>query len=292
MSEVAPRLMPLFEITAGDWTVRAIDGGAIALDGGAMFGSVPRPMWGRLIPPDGRHRIPLALRLLLLENERLGRRVLVDGGVGDKEDEAFRDRFGVDGAPLVQRLAAGGVEAESITDVIVTHLHFDHAGGLTRLAEDGSAVAVLPGTRHHLQVSNRDNGLSPSVRERASYLRENIEPFLDGLLELSDGDGELFPGVRVERCDGHTVGMQTIRIEGGGVVVRYLADLAPTHHHLRIPFTMGYDICATTVMEEKQRMLDATVEEDAILVFEHDIQVAAARLVEEKGRWVPRPLEP
>ncbi|MGA1204137.1 MAG: MBL fold metallo-hydrolase, partial [Planctomycetota bacterium] len=97
MSEVAPRLMPLFEITAGDWTVRAIDGGAIALDGGAMFGSVPRPMWERLIPPDGRHRIPLALRLLLLENERLGRRVLVDGGVGGKEEEAFRDRVGVDG---------------------------------------------------------------------------------------------------------------------------------------------------------------------------------------------------
>ncbi len=247
-------------------------------------------MWERLIAPDALHRIPLALRLLLLEHATDGRTVLVDGGVGDKEDDAFRDRFAVDGPTLPAALREIGVDPGTVTDVVMTHLHFDHAGGLTHRDASGTLVPTLPHARHFLQVSNRDNCLAPNPRERASYLRENLDPLTDIALELVDGDAEIFPGVRVERSDGHTVGMQTVRVEGGGRVVRYLADLAPTHHHMRLPFTMGYDMCTQTVMDEKARLIAAAREEEAILIFEHDPVVVAARLVEERGRVIAQPL--
>lgn len=279
-----------FSQAVGDWTVRTFRSGGLSLDGGAMFGSVPRPMWERLIAPDPLHRIPLALRLLLLENPTEGRLVLVDGGVGDKEDEAFRDRFAVEGSALPAALREAGVDPAAVTDVVITHLHFDHAGGLTTRDSAGTVVPTLPQARHFLQVSNRENCLAPNARERASYLRENIDPLAEIDLELVEGDVEIMPGVRVERTDGHTTGMQTLRIEGGGSVVRYLADLAPTHHHIRLPFTMGYDMCAQTVMEEKARMLAAAREEEATLLFEHDPVVAAAKLVEERGRVVAQPV--
>ena len=277
-------------VDLGDWSVRTFRSGGLALDGGAMFGSVPRPMWERLVPPDAHHRIPLALRLLVLENRAENRLVLVDGGMGDKEDEAFRERFAVEGPPLRAALTEAGIDPEAITDVIVTHLHFDHVGGLTRKEGDGKVVPTLPNARHFLQLRNRENCLAPNPRERASYLRDNIDPLSEIDLELIDGDEEILPGVRVERSDGHTFGMQTVRVEGGGKVLRYLADLAPTHHHIRLPFTMGYDMCAQTVMEEKGRMIAAAREEEATLVFEHDPVVVAATLVEERGRVVARPL--
>ena len=279
-----------FQTECGEWRVRTFLSGALALDGGAMFGSVPRPVWERMIPPDDRHRIPLALRLLILENDTTGRRVLVDGGMGDKEDAAFRDRFAVVGEDLRTSLSAEGVDPDSITDVIITHLHFDHAGGLTR-REGDEVVPTLPGARHYLQTSNRDNCLAPNARERASYLRVNIDPLTEIDLQLVDGTAEILPGVSVERSDGHTLGMQTVRVEGGGRVVRYLADLSPTHHHIRLPFTMGYDMSAQTVMAEKEALYEAVREEEAILLFEHDPAVAAATLGEDRGKIVAVPVQ-
>ncbi len=279
-----------FSAQVGDWSVRTLWSGALALDGGAMFGSVPRGLWERLIPPDAHHRIPLAMRLLVLEHAPSGRVVLVDGGIGEKNDDAFRERFAVRSSPLLEVVTAAGVDPGRVTDVVITHLHFDHCGGLTRREGADRVVPTFPEARHYLQRANRETALDPNPRERASYLRENIEPLEDVDLLLVDGDAELFPGLSVERSDGHTRGMQTVRIEGGGRVIRYLADLAPTHHHVRVPFTMGYDICARTMMEEKERLIAAACEEDATLIFEHDSKVAAARMVEEKGRWVAQPL--
>jgi glyoxylase-like metal-dependent hydrolase (beta-lactamase superfamily II) len=232
----------------------------------------------------------MALRILVLEHIPSRRLVLVDGGIGDKEDAAFRERFAVEGPPLVEALVAGGYDPARVTDIVLTHLHFDHAGGFTRREPGGAVVPTFPAARHFLQASNRETALAPHPRERASYFAENVLPLADVALELVDGDAEVLPGIRVERTDGHTIGMQTVRIEGGGRVARYLADLAPTHHHVRIPYTMGYDMCARTLMEEKERLFAAAREEEAVLLFEHDATVAAATLVEERGKIVASPL--
>lgn len=282
-------------VDLGRWRARTIDGGGLHLDGGSMFGSVPRVVWQRCIAPDSQHRIPLATRLLLLEDSESQRIVVIDAGVGDKEDAGFRERFdirlpaGSDEAPLRRSIRAAGIDPERVTDLILTHLHFDHVGGATQLDGAGDSTAVLPAARHWIQDSNWLNGLSPGVREKASYLPGNIEP-LEGAsaLERVDGDCEILPGISVERVDGHTAGMQIVRIEGGGKVLRYLADLAPTRHHLRVPWTMGYDICAHTVVEEKERILRAALEEEALLVLEHDPHFAFAEVEEVNGRIGPR----
>jgi glyoxylase-like metal-dependent hydrolase (beta-lactamase superfamily II) len=232
----------------------------------------------------------MALRIAVLEHLPSRRVVLIDGGIGDKEDAAFRDRFAVVSPPLIEALPAAGIDPERVTDVVITHLHFDHAGGLTRRDSSGRVVPTFPAARHFLQRANRETALDPHPREKASYFAENVEPLAEVVLELVDGDAEVLPGITVERSDGHTTGMQTVRIEGGGRVVRYLADLAPTHHHVRVPYTMGYDLCARTLMEEKERLFAAAREEGATLILEHDATVAAARLVEEKGRWVAAPV--
>lgn len=277
----------------GRWQVLTLPCGGLHLDGGAMFGSVPRVLWQNFISPDDQHRIPLKMRLLLIREIDGDRVILVDTGVGDKEGASFRDRFSIDeppgesGTPLERALNSAGSSPAEITDVVITHLHFDHGGGVTRLADDGSVEPAFPRARHWLQRANLDTAREPNPRERASYLSENVVPLLDVDLELLDGEEEIFPGIRVEPSDGHTLGMQTLRLEGGGRVLRYLADLAPTSHHLRAAFTMGYDICAMTVLAEKERTLTAAIEEEALLVLEHDPVVAVSSVTEKRGKLGP-----
>jgi len=268
----------------GDWRVDLLDGGGLSLDGGAMFGSVPRVLWERLIPPDEAHRIPLAMRLLVARNEKLGHRVLVDTGIGEKFDDRFESLFAIRRSPVVESLAAIGLETGDITHVILTHLHFDHAGGVSR--RDGeSIVPSFPAATHVLQRANLDEARSPNPRERASYLEENWKPLEDVRLELLDGTAEVLPGLRVDRSDGHTRGMQTLHIEGGGRVLFYPADLCPTSHHANLAYTMGYDLCPRTILEEKEAAWKRVLEEEAIVVFEHDPVVSFGRLSIERGKY-------
>ncbi|MEE2889780.1 MAG: MBL fold metallo-hydrolase [Planctomycetota bacterium] len=280
-------------IALGRWTAQIIECGGLHLDGGAMFGSVPRVVWERCIEPDAEHRIPLATRLLLLEDSESDRVVIVDAGVGDKEDSSFRDRFAVslpqgEGEPPLRRaIRSAGVDPDRVTDLIITHLHFDHVGGATTLDESGNSTPVFPSATHWVQQANWNTAIDPNLREKASYVPRNIEPLEGTRLEKLDGDGEIMPGITVERVDGHTLGMQILRVEGGGQVLRYLADLAPTRHHLRVAWTMGYDISAITTVEEKSRILAAALEEQAILVLEHDPHSATARIEMKNGKIGP-----
>lgn len=277
----------------GRWMARTIECGGLHLDGGAMFGSVPRVVWERCIEPDVEHRIPLATRLLLLEDSESDRVVVVDAGVGDKEEAAFRERFavwlpeGADEPPLCRAVRNAGVDPDRVTDLIITHLHFDHVGGATKLDAAGQSCAVFPDATHWVQQANWDTALDPNPREKASYLRKNVEPLEGVQLNKIDGDGEILPGIHVERVNGHTLGMQTVKVEGGAQVLRYLADLAPTRHHLRPAWTMGYDISSITVVEEKARILGAALEEEALLVLEHDPDVATARVEQKNGKISP-----
>jgi len=263
-------------LTLGSWRVHTVETGYLWLDGGSMFGSVPKPLWSKLQPPDERNRIRLAMRCLLLEGER---RVLVDDGIGEKFDAKLRDIYRVEHQEhtLERSLAALGLEVDDITDVVLTHLHFDHAGGSTR--RDGGRLAPrLPRARYHLQRRNLENARHPNLRERASYMAENFEPLVEaGVLELWEGPQKPWPGVEILTAEGHTRGQQLLRVAGPEGALYFVADLIPTASHVRIPFVMGYDVAAIETMAEKRELLARASAEGAWICLEHDPSVALGR---------------
>ena len=266
-------------LTLGPWTIHTIETGTLKLDGGAMFGSVPKPIWNKRHPADERNRITLAMRALLLEGE--GRRVLVDIGVGDKFPPKLMDIYAVDhGEHTLERsLAALGIGVEDITDLVLTHLHFDHAGGATQL-RGGVLVPRLPRAHAYVQRRNWENAQHPNPRERASYMSENYVPLMDaGRLRLWEGPQQPWPGFELFTADGHTRGQQLVRVSAREGTLYFVADLIPTAAHVRIPFVMGYDIAAIETMEEKRALLTRAAAEGAWVCLEHDPVIALARPV-------------
>ena len=264
-------------LTLGAWTAHTLESGQLWLDGGAMFGSVPKTLWARQHAPDERNRIRLAMRCLLLEGH--GRRVLVDVGAGDKLSAKLKDIYRIEAAgdTLESSLSALGLGVDDVTDVILTHLHFDHAGGSTE-SRGGTLVPRLPRARYHVQRTNWDNAHQPNPRERASYMGENYDPLMDaGVLRLWDGPQQPWPGLSLFTADGHTRGQQLVRAEGGGETLYFVADLIPTRSHVRIPFVMGYDMAAIETMQEKRKLLAAAAAEGAWVCLEHDPEIALAR---------------
>jgi glyoxylase-like metal-dependent hydrolase (beta-lactamase superfamily II) len=261
----------------GDWTVHTLETGFLWLDGGSMFGSVPKPLWSRSNPPDKRNRIRLAMRCLLLEGQ--GRRVLVDDGIGDKFPPKLVDIYRVepDASTLEQALARHDLGVEDITDVVLTHLHFDHAGGSTR-SENGRLVPRLPRARYFVQRRNWENASRPNARERASYLPENFQPLMDaGVLTLWDGPQHPWPGIELFLAEGHTRGQQLLRIAGPQGILYFVADMIPTATHVRIPYVMGYDVAALETMQEKAALLSRACDEGAWICLEHDPALALAQ---------------
>jgi len=267
----------------GPFEVKTITFGTFRLDGGAMFGSVPKNLWSKRIAADAENCIPLAARCLhITYNDR---QILVDVGLGDKWEQKQRDIFAIKNSPpdtLPFRV-------EEITDIVLTHLHFDHAGGISHWASADKREAVLsyPSARIFLQRANLENAKSPSLRERASYLPENVNVLDSAQLHLVDGTAEILPGLWVHRVDGHTVGQQWVELRDGGCSIVYPTDLIPTSHHLSLPFTMGYDICAATVMKEKEAFLQHAISRNALIVYEHDPLVAASKVtLDQRGQYV------
>jgi glyoxylase-like metal-dependent hydrolase (beta-lactamase superfamily II) len=264
-------------LTLGGWSLRPLETGFLWLDGGSMFGSVPKPLWSRLAPPDERNRIRLAMRCLLVEGH--GRRILVDDGVGAKFGPKLLDIYRVElGEHTLERsLAAAGLGVEDITDVVLTHLHFDHAGGSTARAGERLGPR-LPRARYHVQRRNLENARRPNLRERASYLPENFEPLMEaGVLTLWEGAQRPWPDFELFTADGHTRGQQLVRIAGPEGVLYFVADLIPTAAHVRIPYVMGYDVAAIETMEEKRRLLERASSERAWICLEHDPEIALGR---------------
>lgn len=263
--------------------VRALDAGRLRLDGGAMFGVVPKPLWSRRIEPDSRNRIPLAMRCLLVETQ--GVRVLVDTGLGNKESSKFREIYGVEneGSPtrLEDALRAAGHEPEAVDVVVNTHLHFDHAGGNTLREPDGSVRPAFPNARYVVRRGEWDVAHLDNERLRASYLAANFDPVEEaGLLELVEEDAEVAPGVRLMLTPGHTPHHQSVRVDlGGEGTLCYLADLVPTAAHVPLPWIMGYDVEPLATLETKRGVLGRAAREGWLLVFEHDPRVACARAV-------------
>ncbi len=277
----------------GSYTLHAIETGRFGLDGGAMFGIVPKPLWERKISADELNRIPLHARCLLLEGE--GRLILIDNGIGDKYNEKFRAIYAVDDKDvnLDRSLAALGYSRNEITDVILTHLHFDHCGGSTHLV-DGKPRVAFENATFHVQKEHWDWADKSNIREKASFLAENLEPLdSSSQLNLIDGTSELFPGVELIPVDGHTKAMQLVRVHDASRSLLFVADLMPTHAHLMPAWNMSYDLWPMTTITEKRRILETALTEKWHLFFEHDPTIGLCDVVQaERGIEVanPRPL--
>jgi glyoxylase-like metal-dependent hydrolase (beta-lactamase superfamily II) len=262
----------------------ALEAGLQRLDGGAMFGVVPKPLWEKRITPDARNRIPLALRCLLLEHS--AGLLLIDTGLGNKEDAKFRDIYGVENAgpggrtQLEAALAEAGYRPEDVSHVINTHLHFDHAGGNTWVDPSDPAVRLsFPNATYLVQSGDLDFARQANERTRASYLPHNYEPVAAaGQFRLLQGDGELFAGISVRLIPGHVPFLQGILVRSGGETLFYLADLVPTRDHLPLPWIMGYDVEPLRTLESKRQLLTDALAGGWLLFFEHDRETVMGRL--------------
>ncbi len=268
----------------GRYTIDVFETGRLRLDGGAMFGVVPKPLWAKQNEVDDLNRIAMTMRSLLLrDGERV---ILVDTGAGDKESEKFHAIYALDysGHSLTAALRDHGLAPEDVTDVILTHLHFDHAGGCVR-RNDGALEPVFPNARHYVQRRHWDWAQQPSDRDKASFFPDNYMPLHDaGLLTLLDGDEQVFDGVALHVVEGHTFAQQLVRVEGDGASLLYAADLVPMSSHVPGPWIMGYDLQPLVTLREKNDMLDRAVNNGDVLVFEHDPVVEAATVRQtEKG---------
>jgi glyoxylase-like metal-dependent hydrolase (beta-lactamase superfamily II) len=285
-------VLPLSRSTqVGSIRIHAIEAGVQQLDGGAMFGVVPKPLWERRIPPDLRNRIPLALRCLLVEApEAL---VLVDTGIGNKEDEKFLEIYGVSNRGSPTRLEEGirdaGFEPSDVDIVLNTHLHFDHAGGDTFRDEDGQVRVSFPRARHVVQRGEIQFARSRNERIRASYMPHNFEPVEQaGLWSLVEGMAEITAGVRLLPTPGHTPFHCSVTVESDGEIACFLADVCPTSAHLPLPWIMGYDLEPLVTLESKRGLWKRALEEDWLLIFEHDPRTPWGRLDPDADRYVLR----
>jgi glyoxylase-like metal-dependent hydrolase (beta-lactamase superfamily II) len=259
--------------------------GHFRLDGGAMFGVVPRVLWERTNPPDERNRIHLALGTLLVKAHE--KNILIDTGIGNKGDEKFCDIYGVDRHPPIEEsLAKISLALRDIDLVVNTHFHFDHAGGNTARLSNGEIAPTFPRAEYYIQREEWRFAMTPNERTRGSYLPENYEILSKrDRLNLLDGGAEILPGIRVVVTPGHTEHHQSVIVQSEGETVCFLGDLIPTASHIPLPYIMGYDLFPLTTLETKRGLLDQAFEERWLLVFQHDPKVRMGRLEKGEGRY-------
>lgn len=272
----------------GDYEICPVPTGEFGLDGGAMFGTVPKVLWEKSNPPDDKNRIPMEARALLLKSAKY--KVLIDCGNGrdfvakhgEKLGNKFAELYAIDdhGPSLLKSLAKHGLKPEDITHVILTHLHFDHAGGATT-EKNGEIVPTFPKAQYFVQKANFETAVKPNIREKASYLAPNFLPLEKaGVLKFLDGSTEnILPGISVVVSNGHTQGQQMVKVSDGTQTLLYCGDVVPTSSHVRLPWVMGYDLDPLTLIEEKTKILGPAADEKWYLYFEHDPYCDAATIV-------------
>jgi glyoxylase-like metal-dependent hydrolase (beta-lactamase superfamily II) len=283
----ARHALPLVETRRiGTLTVHAIQAGAQHLDGGAMFGVVPKTLWERRIAADAQNRIPLGMRCLLIEHPDGW--VLIDTGSGNKESAKFHSIYGIANAgaegdtALEDGLRAVGVRPNEIALVINTHWHFDHAGGNTRLTADGSIVPAFPRARYVVQRGEHHWATQTNERTAASYFPANWNAVESaGLLDLVDGRVEVRPGIHLIPTPGHVPDHQSVVIDGGTTRAVFLGDLIPTQHHVPLPWIMGYDVEPLVTLENKRALLSEAAADDWTLILEHDVSTGWGRVARD-----------
>jgi methylmalonyl-CoA epimerase len=272
----------------GDLELISVSDGFFHLDGGSMFGVVPKTLWNRQTPADDRNRIRLAMRPLIVRGMRT---MIIDAGLGDKENGKFCEIYGVDRRRhLDQALAEAGLSAEDIDIVVATHLHFDHAGGFTTRDAGGKVRPRFPRAQYVVRRGEWEDATHPHARNRASYLADNYVPLAEaGVLQLVDEDQTIMPGVKVKRTGGHTMHHQIITIESGGRKAAFLSDMMPTRAHAPDAWITGFDLYPMDTLSMKQRFAKQAIDEQILIFFEHDPEVAAGYLREINGKRAVHP---
>jgi methylmalonyl-CoA epimerase len=267
----------------GDLELVTLSDGFFHLDGGAMFGVVPRTLWEKRLPPDDRNRIPLGMRPLVVHGEQT---ILIDAGCGDKMDAKSADIYGLERAyHLDHSLQDAGLSPDDIDIVVASHLHFDHVGGFTARARDGRIVPRFPRARYVAHRDEWDDATHPHERNRASYLQENFVPLLDaGVLDLVGDEAEIMPGVRYRRSGGHTRHHQVITIESRGRSAVFVADMFPTSAHAPDAWIMGYDLYPMDTLAFKRAFAQEAIARESLIFFEHDPSLAAGIIRERDGK--------
>jgi glyoxylase-like metal-dependent hydrolase (beta-lactamase superfamily II) len=269
----------------GDYRVEVVSDSEFRLDGGAMFGVVPRNLWSKACPPDEQNRIRMNMNCLFLEGH--GERILIDTGIGDKWSDKHRAMYGIDRKRSFDESlrSVAGVGSENITIVINTHLHFDHAGGNTALDASGRVSPAFPNARYFVSRAEYQHAEAPSERDRASYLPDNWRPLKDaGQLELKEAEYEVVPGLRMEAHAGHNRSMQCARLEQGSETLFGFADLVPMRAHVPFAWIMGFDLYPVETLEAKKKLLPQAARENWTCLFYHDPDQALGRIVEENGK--------
>ncbi|MFH1196739.1 MAG: MBL fold metallo-hydrolase [bacterium] len=278
----------------GKYKLHVVETGYFGLDGGAMFGVIPKPLWEKTNPADVANRVTLGARCLLLDSG--SRKILIDTGIGDDWDEKFLKIYRVEQEKniLKKSLAVHGVTPDQITDVILTHLHFDHTGGSTELV-NGKFVTAFPNAKYHVQKQHYEWAMNPTERDKASFIRDRFVPLHDaGVLNLIDKETHVEDEIELIKINGHTFAQQMVKISDGSNTILYCGDLFPFASHIPLPYVMGYDLQPVITVQEKKTILPRAVDEEWKLVFEHDPFSAAATVqltdkgysAKEKFTWI------
>jgi glyoxylase-like metal-dependent hydrolase (beta-lactamase superfamily II) len=263
----------------GKFKIDVLDTGQFGLDGGSMFGVVPKTMWSKSYHPgDDLNRIPLAARPLLIQYDE--KKILIDAGNGTKWNEKLAAIYNIDleKSNMSNALSPFELKPEEITHVVFSHLHFDHCGGATKMEND-NLVPTFSNAKHYVQKEHLNWALKPSEKDRASFIRDNFIPILkNGMMETIDGEGEIFPGIRAIPVFGHTHSMQMIKISDGGETILYCADLSPTSAHIHIPVGLSFDNHPIITLQEKKQFIPLAYEEGWTIVYEHDVFKQASKI--------------
>jgi len=274
--------------TIGSFELTAIESGRFKLDGGAMFGVVPKTLWSKKISADEKNRIPMAMRCLLIKSQASGKLYLIDNGAGTKFDDKKESIYALDygHSNLLESLSQAGVQPSEITDVIFSHLHFDHCGGTTYYNDSGALKHLFENATYHVNERHWENATHPNPREKASFLKENIEPVSEsGQLNLLPDHHQFESGLDTIPVDGHTIGQQLPRIQSKNRTVVFVADLLPTFAHIPLPWVMGYDLYPVQTMTEKRIFLQKAAEKNWYLFMEHDAYHEIISVKEENNRF-------
>lgn len=272
----------------GDYRVEIVPDTEFWLDGGAMFGVVPRNLWSKVCPPDDQNRIRLNMNCLFIEAG--AERILIDTGIGEKWSPKQTAMYGIQRQrPFGETLrTVTGVSPEDITIVCNTHLHFDHAGGNTQLNKQGEVEPAFPNARYLVARDELEHAEKPTERDRASYLPENWLPLeANDQVEARDGDYEIVPGLTMETQTGHNRSMRCPRLEAGGCTLFGFADIVPTRAHVPLPWIMGYDLYPVETLETKKRLLSSAAREEWTCLFYHDANEPLGRIIEDGGAFRP-----